>query len=89
MTTKAYVSNRFPFLKLGTLVEFSEGVFETDNAELQELVEKNDFYGVHIHPRDAQPPASPSSEAETAPEPLEVEDSTTPRVARGSRGSRG
>jgi hypothetical protein len=62
---KAYCCNKWPFLKLGAKVAFREGLFETDDVALQELIEASDSYGVHIHPRDAAPDeiAQPSARA--------------------------
>jgi hypothetical protein len=86
---KAYVCNRFPSLTIGASVHFREGSFETDDPEVIALIEKNDWFGVHIHPRDL-PDAdagAPPAEAPAAP-PEEPEESTTPRVRHGGRGSR-
>jgi hypothetical protein len=45
---KIYRSSRFPSYTIRNRVRFNKGVFETEDAELQRLVEENDWYGVHI-----------------------------------------
>jgi len=45
---KIYRSSRFPSYTIRNRVRFNKGVFETEDAELQRLVEENDWYGVHV-----------------------------------------
>jgi hypothetical protein len=77
---RAYVCNRFPFLKIGEAVAFHNGLFETDDPELQALIERNDWWGVHIHPRDVPV-------GDVAPQPLDPVVSEA-RVRHGARSSR-
>lgn len=48
---KGYVCNRYPQLRITKRIQFESGLFTTDDPELQALVEKNDLWGLHIHPR--------------------------------------
>lgn len=88
MAKKAYVSNRFPNLKIQDKVEFQDGSCETENAEAQAIIEGHEWYGIHIHPRDGETPP-----AETAPaaEPASTEGSEESgfRARHGQRGTRG
>lgn len=45
---KLYRCRRFPSFAIGKRVRFNDGSFETEDAELQKIVESNDWYGVHI-----------------------------------------
>jgi len=45
---KVYRSSRFPSYTIRNRVRFREGVFETEDVELQKLVESNEWFGVHI-----------------------------------------
>jgi len=45
---KIYRSSRFPSYTIRNRVRFNKGVFETEDAELQKLVESNEWFGVHI-----------------------------------------
>jgi hypothetical protein len=69
---QGFVCNRFPFLKIaipfrkGEQIAFVEGLYETDDPELVALIEKNDLYGVHIHPRDHVRPEAVAEEAGSA-----------------------
>jgi hypothetical protein len=93
MAKHAAVCNRFPELQIGTDIKFSEGSYETDNEELWEQLQKNEWWGVFIHPRDTPPegeaPAEtpPATEGEE-PQAEEHEESHGWRARRGSRGSR-
>ena len=73
MATKGYVSNRFPYLQIGNHIRFQGGLFETDDETLQALVEQNEWFNVHIHPRDHD---------------TELPDLDQPRVRHGGRGTR-
>ena len=46
--TKSYRCKRFPFYAIGNRVRFKDGLFETEDIELQRLVESNNWFGVHI-----------------------------------------
>jgi hypothetical protein len=87
MAKYAAVCNRFPELQVGADIKFASGTFETDDPELWRQLQANEWFGVHIHPRDLAPP-----EPETPAEPPTVEeaqaDESEPRVRRGSRGTR-
>jgi hypothetical protein len=48
---KGYVCNRFPFLGIRS-IQFRDGLYETEDENEQKLIEGNDWYGIHIHPRD-------------------------------------
>lgn len=91
----AYVSNRFPSLKIGDRVAFQDGLFETDDPELVALIERNEWFGVHIHPRDlpaggasASEPAPPASPAPVPEASAGAPEVFVPRVRQGSRGTR-
>lgn len=64
---KGYSCNRFPFLSIGPSINFKDGFFETENAELQKVLESHDWWNVHISPGargDAggtPPPAPPAA----------------------------
>jgi hypothetical protein len=45
---KRYRCGRYPFYVIGKRVRFKDGSFETEDAELQRIVESNDWFGVHI-----------------------------------------
>jgi hypothetical protein len=79
----AYVSNKWPFLKIGSRVAFESGLFETDDPEVIALIERNEAWLIHIHPRDGAPapPLAAASEASDIEESL-------PRPRSGRRGSR-
>ncbi len=84
-----YVSNRFPFLKIGDQIAFQNGLFETDDPALIALIERHDWFGVHIHPRDL--PTEASSEGAEAPADTDrswTPEVFVPRVRQGTRGTR-
>jgi hypothetical protein len=78
----AAVCNRFPFLVIqrtdAPAIEFRDGLFETEDAEVWAELQKHAFWGVHIHPREHAEPAPPP-----AAEP------TVRRGAVGTRAGRG
>ncbi len=52
--TKGYVCNRFKSLSIsiggGKAIEFSRGLFRTDDPDIQKLIEGNGWYGSYIRP---------------------------------------
>jgi hypothetical protein len=48
MSMKGYACNRFPQYGIGTKVKFNDGFFETDDPEVQKLIESHAWFGVHI-----------------------------------------
>lgn len=50
--TKRYRCERFLSLSVGKAVKFRSGYFETKDTELQNLVESNEWFGIHIVPAD-------------------------------------
>lgn len=79
----AFICNRWPSLTIGARIKFQAGLFETEAPELIALIEANDAYGVHIHPRDLAPAAPPAPSV-----PSESEPESEPRVRSGRRGTR-
>lgn len=63
---REYVSNRFPGLQIRDAVKFEAGLFRATTPEQVELIESNDWYGVHIHPRDAEIPVGDDGATEVA-----------------------
>lgn len=51
---REYVCNRFPSLQIRDAVHFEAGLFKATTQEQIDLIESNDWYTVHIHPRDAE-----------------------------------
>jgi hypothetical protein len=47
-TRKTYACHRWPFLHLGG-IKFRDGVYMTDDEDVQAMIENSDSYGVHIH----------------------------------------
>jgi len=47
-TRKTYICSRWPRLRVGKRVKFNGGIFETENLEVQRLIESLPEYGVHI-----------------------------------------
>lgn len=81
---RAFVSNRFPYLQIGDSIKFEKGLFvATTDAQVAQI-EKNDFYGVHIHDRDA---IEPGSNEVTAALEMAVAAEHEPRVRQGRRGT--
>lgn len=54
---QGYICNRYPFLRIGARIQFQDGLFETEDADLQAMVEANEWFNLHIHPRDTTEPA--------------------------------
>lgn len=50
---RQYTCNRYKELRIGKSIKFENGFYETDDVELQELMEANDWFGVHIHFKDS------------------------------------
>ena len=86
MAKYAAVCHRFPELQIGADIKFQQGMFETDDPELWRQVEANDWFNVHIFPRDLAPSEPEPDAAPSAPD--EEPDPATPRVRHGGRGSR-
>ena len=83
MAKYAAVCHRFPELQIGDDIKFQSGMFETDDEVIWQKLQANDWFNVHIFPRDLAPLDAP------APDPDDEPDHTTPRVRHGGRGSRG
>ncbi len=49
---RQYVNNFHKQLQIGKHVKFDNGFFETEDPELQALIESNNAFGVHIHFKD-------------------------------------
>lgn len=45
---------RFPSFSLGKLVKFKAGYFETEDVELQSLIESNEWFRIHIFRADRE-----------------------------------
>lgn len=93
MAKYAAVCNAWPELSIGDSIQFHAGSFETDDPEVWAKLQANPAWGVQIHPRDlpdadagvsAEPVAESSHDVHEEPS----EESSEPRVRRGSRGSR-
>jgi hypothetical protein len=54
---KAYVCNRYPSFRISGGIKFMNGVFKTGDLEKIKRIEKNDWYGVFIHPQQGAAPA--------------------------------
>jgi len=67
MSKRGYVSNRFPELVLGERVRFENGVFETDDPAVIALIESNEWFGVHIHPRETPEEIAAADDRRTSP----------------------
>lgn len=52
MSNRQYVCNLWPELVIGAKVKFRGGFFETDDEQLQQLVESRDAFGTSIHYKD-------------------------------------
>ena len=61
---KAYVCNRHKSLMIRNVIQFENGLFETDYPDLQALVESNDLWEIHIWPRDLPPEVAELHEVE-------------------------
>jgi hypothetical protein len=48
MSLRKYVCNRFPNIKIGLAASFQNGYFETDDPEVQRLIETSSSFGVVI-----------------------------------------
>ena len=53
MAFRAYVCNLYKSLRIGKDVKFENGLFETDDTEIQGKIEASNGFGVHIHYRDS------------------------------------
>lgn len=80
---KSYVCNRFKSLSIGSSIKFEGGEFTTEDEALQGVVESNEWYKVHIHPKEHYPVNKPA----TAPAP-EEESSDGGGVSSGLRGTK-
>lgn len=45
---KTYSCERWPFLRIRG-AHFRDGIYQTDDEEMQDLIENNMYYGAHIH----------------------------------------
>lgn len=72
---KQYVSPRYPSYSIGKDIRFVNGIFSTDDTELQAIVESNDWYGIHILPLDEMP-VIPVPRVEEPVEPAVKADKT-------------
>jgi len=45
---RAYRCRRYPQLSIGKLVRFNNGIFETNDCDLQRIVESNEWFGIYI-----------------------------------------
>ena len=45
---KVYTCQRFPSLRIGSRVQFTDGAFATSDPDEQAVVERCDWYGVYI-----------------------------------------
>jgi hypothetical protein len=45
---RAYRCRRYPQLAIGKRVRFSNGIFETNDSDLQRFVESNEWFGIYI-----------------------------------------
>lgn len=45
---KTYICATWPYLAIGKRVEFKGGLFETDDPELQKIIEGNEAFGAQI-----------------------------------------
>jgi len=52
MSLRQYVCNTYKQLRIGKYVQFKEGSYETEEKDLQELIEGNNLFGVSIHFKD-------------------------------------
>lgn len=47
--SQIYCCAKWPSLSIGRRIRFRDGLFETRDPELQNEIESNDSFGVHIH----------------------------------------
>lgn len=45
---RVYRCRRYPQLTIGKQVRFNNGIFETNDSDLQRIVESNEWFGIHI-----------------------------------------
>jgi len=57
MATKRYASARYPYLSIGSKVKFVNGAYETDDPELQKLIEGRPYFGVSVFASKGDKPA--------------------------------
>tara|TARA_Y100000310_G_scaffold63288_2_gene58700 strand:+ start:199 stop:396 length:198 start_codon:yes stop_codon:yes gene_type:complete len=50
--TRAYVCNKYKYLRVGSKIKFEGGLFVTDDLALQQLIETNDLWQIHIWARE-------------------------------------
>ena len=73
---KVYVCERWPRYRIGD-AEFQDGKLTTSDEDVQEMIEHNESYGVHIHLAD-------QGEVQVAlPTEPEPEEEPTPRRGPG------
>lgn len=77
---KTYTCKGWPFLRLGR-IQFRDGKYTTEDKDIQDMVERSDWYGVHIQLE------SQSETAEAAPSEPEAE--SAPRRGPGRPPSSG
>jgi len=52
MALRLYVCNTYKQLRIGKYIQFKEGSYETEEKDLQELIEANNLFGISIHFKD-------------------------------------
>ena len=82
---RGYVSNRWPFLKIGSHIAFQDGFYETDDLSLQGLIESRDYFNVHVHHKEHYVATATTAAAETPT--VEVEKPKA-KVHLGRRGTK-
>ena len=50
----AYRCQRYPQLTIGKQVKFSNGIFKTNDSDLQSVVESNEWFGIYIERIDPE-----------------------------------
>ena len=95
---KRYACVKWPFLRIGTPtqgqspIKFNSGFYTANSQEAVDAIEKNEAYGIHIHPVLWKPSPTPSKpdkvqvlvEAEIEAALAE----SKPLARKGARGSR-
>ena len=59
---KRYACTRWPFLRVGGGVKFNAGFYTTKSEAEEKAIEKNEAFGIHIHPILWEPTAVPSKQ---------------------------
>ena len=95
---KRYACVKWPFLRIGSgkpgesALKFNAGFFTAQDEREVGLVEKNEAYGIHIHPVQWEPsktPSKPGKVQELIQEEIESAlAANEPKARRGARGSR-